>query len=168
MPVNDTMSEPLLDEVDRRIVRAAQAGLPLTPRPYHAIAEQLGLTAEIVMARMKAMLENGMIRRVGVVPNHYALGYIANGMTVWDVADDRVDELGAMVGGLPFVSHCYRRPRRPPLWPYNLFAMVHAKSRDQAEAFADQIAALLGDACRKSDILYSSRILKKTGLRIAQ
>jgi DNA-binding Lrp family transcriptional regulator len=168
MPVNDTMSEPLLDEVDRRIVRAAQAGLPLTPRPYHAIAEQLGLTAEIVMARMKAMLENGMIRRVGVVPNHYALGYIANGMTVWDVADDRVDELGAMVGGLPFVSHCYRRPRRPPSWPYNLFAMVHAKNRDQAEAFADQIAALLGDACRKSDILYSSRILKKTGLRIAQ
>lgn len=168
MPVNDTMSEPLLDEVDRRIVRAAQAGLPLTPRPYHAIAEQLGLTAEIVMARMKAMLETGMIRRVGVVPNHYALGYTANGMTVWDVADDRVDELGEAVGGLPFVSHCYRRPRRPPLWPYNLFAMVHAKSRDQAEAFAYQIAALLGDACRKSDILYSSRILKKTGLRIAQ
>lgn len=168
MPVNDTMSEPLLDEVDRRIVRAAQAGLPLTPRPYHTIAEQLGLTAEIVMARMKAMLENGMIRRVGVVPNHYALGYIANGMTVWDVADGRVDELGAMVGGLPFVSHCYRRPRCPPSWPYNLFAMVHAKSRDQAETFADQIAALLGDACRKSDILYSSRILKKTGLRIAQ
>jgi hypothetical protein len=70
MPVNDTMSEPLLDEVDRRIVRAAQAGLPLTPRPYHAIAEQLGLTAEIVMARMKAMLENrhDPPRRCGAQP----------------------------------------------------------------------------------------------------
>jgi DNA-binding Lrp family transcriptional regulator len=160
------LSQPALDEVDRRIIQATQAGLPLSPRPYHAVAEQLGLAAEVVMARMKAMLENGMIRRVGVVPNHYALGYTANGMTVWDVADDRVDELGEAVGRLPFVSHCYRRPRRLPLWPYNLFAMVHAKNREQAEAYAGQIAGLLGENCRKSDILYSSRILKKTGLRI--
>ena len=154
------------DETDRRIVQATQAGLPLTPRPYHAIAEQLGLTPEDVMARMNAMLETGVIRRIGVVPNHYALGYTANGMTVWDVADDQVDELGERIGQLPFVSHCYRRPRRLPHWPYNLFAMVHARSREQAQADADQIAAVLGDACRKSDILYSSRMLKKTGLRL--
>jgi DNA-binding Lrp family transcriptional regulator len=168
MSLHDAPPKPVLDAIDRRIVQATQAGLPLTPRPYHAVAEQLGLTAEDVMARMQAMLENGMIRRIGVVPNHYALGYTANGMTVWDVADDRVDELGEAVGRLPFVSHCYRRPRRLPLWPYNLFAMVHAKSHEQAEAYADEIAALLGDACRKSDILYSSRILKKTGLRISE
>jgi DNA-binding Lrp family transcriptional regulator len=154
------------DETDRRIVQATQSGLPLTPRPYHAIAEQLGLTPEDVMTRMNAMLETGVIRRIGVVPNHYALGYIANGMTVWDVADDQVDELGERIGQLPFVSHCYRRPRRLPHWPYNLFAMVHAKNREQAKADADQIAAVLGDACRKSDILYSSRMLKKTGLRL--
>jgi DNA-binding Lrp family transcriptional regulator len=168
MSLHDAPPKPVLDAIDRRIVQATQAGLPLTPRPYHAVAEQLGLTAEDVMARMQAMLENGMIRRIGVVPNHYALGYTANGMTVWDVADDRVDELGEAVGRLPFVSHCYRRPRRLPLWPYNLFALVHAKSHEQAEAYADEIAALLGDACRKSDILYSSRILKKTGLRISE
>jgi DNA-binding Lrp family transcriptional regulator len=154
------------DETDRRIVQATQSGLPLTPRPYHAIAERLGLTPEDVMTRMNAMLETGVIRRIGVVPNHYALGYIANGMTVWDVADDQVDELGERIGQLPFVSHCYRRPRRLPHWPYNLFAMVHAKNREQAKADADQIAAVLGDACRKSDILYSSRMLKKTGLRL--
>jgi siroheme decarboxylase len=154
------------DEIDRRIVQATQAGLPLTPRPYHAIAEQLGLTPEDVMARMQAMQASGVIRRIGVVPNHYALGYVANGMTVWDVADDQVDALGEQIGKLPFVSHCYRRPRRLPMWPYNLFAMVHAKSREQAQADADQIAAVLGDACRKSDILYSSRMLKKTGLRL--
>ena len=168
MSARDALPEPALDEIDRRIVQATQAGLPLTPRPYHAVAERLGLTAELVMARMAAMLENGMIRRIGVVPNHYALGFTFNGMTVWDVDDDLVDELGEAVGRLPFVSHCYRRPRRLPLWPYNLFAMVHAKSREQAQAYADQITALLGDACRKSDILYSSRILKKTGLRIGE
>lgn len=154
------------DETDRRIVQATQSGLPLTPRPYHTIAEQLGLTPEDVMARLNAMLETSVIRRIGVVPNHYALGYTANGMTVWDVADDQVDGLGERIGKLPFVSHCYRRPRRLPHWPYNLFAMVHAKSREQAQADADRIAAVLGDACRKSDILYSSRMLKKTGLRL--
>ncbi len=157
-----------MDEIDRSLIAATQAGLPLTPQPYHAIAEQLGLTAEEVMARMQAMLESSVIRRIGVVPNHYALGYIANGMTVWDVADDKVDELGERIGQQPIVSHCYRRPRRLPHWPYNLFAMVHAKSREQAQADADQIAAVLGDACRKSDILYSSRMLKKTGLRLAE
>ena len=162
------MPTPRLDAIDRRLVQACQAGLALTPRPYHAIAEQLGLAPEEVMARLAAMQASGAIRRIGVVPNHYALGYRANGMTVWDVADDRVDALGEEVGRLPFVSHCYRRPRRLPLWPYNLFAMVHARSREQAQADADAIAAVLGDACRQSDILYSSRLLKKTGLRIVE
>jgi len=168
MPVRDAMPTPRLDAIDRRLVQACQAGLALTPRPYHAIAEQLGLAPEEVMARLAAMQESGAIRRIGVVPNHYALGYRANGMTVWDVADDRVDALGEAVGRLPFVSHCYRRPRRLPLWPYNLFAMVHARSREQAQADADAIAAVLGDACRQCDILYSSRLLKKTGLRIVE
>jgi DNA-binding Lrp family transcriptional regulator len=156
-----------MDSVDFALVAACQAGLPLTPRPYHAIAEQLGLSTDDVMARMQAMMQAGVIRRIGVVPNHYALGYAANGMTVWDVADEQVDALGEAVGRLPFVSHCYRRPRHLPLWPYNLFAMVHAKTREQAQTYADQIAAVLSEACRQSDILYSSRMLKKTGLRIA-
>jgi DNA-binding Lrp family transcriptional regulator len=157
----------MMDSVDFALVAACQAGLPLTPRPYHAMAEQLGLGADEVMARMQAMMQAGVIRRIGVVPNHYALGYTANGMTVWDVADEQVDALGEAVGRLAFVSHCYRRPRHLPLWPYNLFAMVHAKTRDQAQAYADQIGDLLGAACRQADILYSSRVLKKTGLRIA-
>lgn len=156
-----------MDSVDFALVAACQAGLPLTPRPYHAIAEEVGLSADEVMARMQAMMQAGVIRRIGVVPNHYALGYTANGMTVWDVADEQVDALGEAVGRLPFVSHCYRRPRHLPLWPYNLFAMVHAKTRDQAQAYADQVGDLLGGACRQAGILYSSRVLKKTGLRIA-
>ena len=154
------------DATDRQLVRATQAGLPLVPRPYHAIAEQLGLDAEEVKARLLRLLASGAIRRIGAVPNHYALGYAANGMTVWDVADDRVDELGERVGRLDFVSHCYRRPRHPPDWPYNLFAMVHGRSRDEVEAKVAVIAALVGPSCRAHDVLYSSRILKKTGLRL--
>jgi len=87
-------------------------------------------------------------------------------MTVWDVADEQVDALGAVVGGLDFVTHCYRRPRALPAWPYNLFAMVHGASRDECAAKAAEIRSLLGEACRGSDILYSTRILKKSGLRI--
>jgi siroheme decarboxylase len=83
------------------------------------------------------------------------------------VADDVVDDLGPKVGALDFVSHCYRRPRALPDWPYNLFAMLHGASKDEVGAKRTQIAALLGPACRGHDILYSTRILKKTGLRLA-
>ena len=155
------------DETDRRIIRATQAGLPLVPRPYHAVAEQLGLSPDEVMARIEDMLEFGIIRRIGLVPNHYRLGYTANGMTVWDVPDERVDELGARIGALDAVSHCYHRPRHLPDWPYNLFAMVHGRSRDDVERQASGIAEILGEWNRAHAILYSTRILKKTGLRIS-
>lgn len=156
-----------IDALDRRIVVATQAGLPLVPRPYHALAESLGLCAEEVMRRLQRMQDDGIIRRIGAVPNHYALGYSANGMSVWDVADAEVDAAGERVGALEFVTHCYRRPRHLPRWPYNLFAMVHGRDRGEVEAKIAEIAALLGSACRGRDLLYSSRILKKTGLRIA-
>ena len=155
-----------LDAIDRALIVATQSGLPLVARPYQLVGEQVGVTGEEVMARLQAMLDAGIIRRIGAVPNHYAIGWTANGMTVWDVADERVDELGGRVGSLDFVTHCYRRPRALPGWPYNLFAMVHGNSRDEVRDKAARIAALLGDACRGSDILFSTRILKKTGLRI--
>jgi DNA-binding Lrp family transcriptional regulator len=155
-----------MDEIDRRIVVATQGGLPLDPQPYHRVAEQIGLTADEVMTRLQRMVESGMIRRIGVIPNHYALGYRANGMTVWDVADERIDELGDRIGALPYVSHCYHRPRHLPLWRYNLFAMLHGHTRAEVEAGVGQIRALLGDACADSRVLYSTRILKKTGLRL--
>ena len=118
------------------------------------------------MARLQALLESGVIRRIGAVPNHYAIGWTANGMTVWDVDDRHIDELGAKVGALPFVTHCYRRPRALPAWPYNLFAMVHGSSREECAAKAAEIEQLLGGECRRNDILYSSKILKKTGIRL--
>jgi len=158
--------ERQIDDIDRALIVATQGGLPLVPRPYHATAEQLGLSADEVMRRLRALLETGVIRRIGAVPNHYAIGWTANGMTVWDVDDAQVDALGERIGALDFVTHCYRRPRALPAWPYNLFAMVHGASRDECSVKAAEIRALLGDACRASDILYSTRILKKTGLRI--
>ncbi|WP_454725678.1 MULTISPECIES: siroheme decarboxylase subunit beta [Cupriavidus] len=156
------------DATDLALMRATQAGLPLVAAPYAALGAALGIGEAEVIARFAAMQASGLIRRLGAVPNHYALGWRANGMTVWDVADERVEALGQRVGALPFVSHCYLRPRRPPHWPYNLFAMVHARTREQALPLVARIGALLGDACRANDVLWSTRILKKTGLRLRQ
>jgi len=155
----------MLDEIDRQIIQATQAGLPLTPEPYQTLAEQLGLTADDVMQRLSAMQDNGIIRRIGAVPNHYKLGYRFNGMTVWNVPDEVIDELGQKVGQLEFVSHCYHRPRHLPEWPYNLFAMVHGKSQEEVDKQIQQIKALLGDNNLGCDVLYSTKILKKTGFR---
>ena len=123
----EASAAPDLDSVDRRLIVATQAGLARVSRPYDTLAEQLGITPDEVLARLQRMLDGGVIRRIGAVPNHYAIGYTANGMSVWDVDDARIDELGIEVGALAFVTHCYRRPRRLPDWPYNLFAMVHSQ-----------------------------------------
>ena len=154
------------DDLDRRLVIATQAGLPLVPRPYDLLAEQLGVSPAEVKARLAAMLASGRIRRIGAVPNHYAIGYTANGMSVWDVDDAHIARLGETIGKLDFVTHCYERPRALPDWPYNLFAMVHAGDRATVLARIDEIATLLGPACRARDVLFSTAILKKTGLRI--
>jgi DNA-binding Lrp family transcriptional regulator len=116
------------------------------------------------------MLDRGLIRRIGAVPNHYAIGYTANGMSVWDIADDVIDAVGEWLGALDAVTHCYRRPRRLPEWPYSLFAMVHGHSREavlnQLDDIADLLESRFPGACRSRDVLFSSAILKKTGLRI--
>jgi Transcriptional regulators len=156
----------LPDATDRALIVATQSGLPLVPRPYHELAERLGISATEVMERLTRMQQNGIIRRIGLVPNHYALGYTFNGMTVWDVPDERIHILGPRLGALPFVSHCYRRPRYLPDWPYNLFAMVHGRSRAETDAQVEEIAHLLGADNRGHAVLYSTRILKKTGLRL--
>ena len=157
-----------LDDFDRQLIAATQGGLPLVPRPYDAVGERLGVSGEQVRERLAQMLETGLIRRIGAVPNHYRLGFTANGMSVWDVDDALVDQLGERIGQLPGVSHCYRRPRRLPSWPYNLFAMLHGRTRAEVEQQAVQLRELLGTACRGHDILYSTAILKKTGLRLRQ
>jgi DNA-binding Lrp family transcriptional regulator len=164
--MNASANLPTSDPIERALVVATQGGLPLTARPYHAIGEQIGISGAEVITRLGRMLETGAVRRIGAVPNHYALGYSANGMSVWDVADDDVGTLGRVVGALPFVTHCYERGRHPPQWRYNLFAMVHGRTRSEVEDRVKYIAAIVGDASRGHEILYSTRILKKTGLRL--
>ena len=156
----------MLDQTDRRLIAATQAGLPLVEAPYAQIARDLDLSEAQVIDRLTAMQARGIIRRIAVAPNHYALGMTANGMSVWDVDDAHASALGQQVGALDFVTHCYLRPRARPMWPYNLFAMLHGTTRAEVEEKRAQVRALLGPALRADDILYSTRILKKTGLRL--
>lgn len=160
------MNDGELDPLDRALIAATQDGLPLVPDVWAEVGRKVGLSEEEVIERFARMRDAGIVRRIGAVPNHYRLGLGHNGMTVWDVADTEVDRLGALVGALDFVTHCYRRPRALPDWPYNLFAMVHGRSKDEVEEKRGIIATILADHLFASDILYSTRLLKKTGLRL--
>ena len=155
-----------LTPCERRLMQATQAGLPITPEPYATLARQLDVSTSEILHTLSTLLATGVIRRIGAVPHHYRLGFTANGMSVWDVDDAQVDALGEAVGRLPGVSHCYRRPRYAAVWPYNLFAMLHGRNREEVQVQATQLRALLGTACRSHDMLFSSAVLKKTGLRL--
>lgn len=161
------LATPTPDPLDRALVAATQAGLPLVFEPYSALAAGLGWDPGMVTDRLASLLAGGAIRRIGAVPNHYRLGLRGNGMAVWDIEDAEVDRVGTRLGALETVSHCYRRPRRLPLWPYNLFAMVHGRDRAEVLAAAQHIESLVGPHCRGHRILFSESVLKKTGLRFA-
>jgi DNA-binding Lrp family transcriptional regulator len=149
---------------DRRLIQATQGGLPLAEEPYAIVARDLKLEPETVIARLERMVASGVIRRVGAVPHHYRLGLRGNGMSVWDVDDDVIDELGQQISELDFISHCYQRPRHPRVWRYNLFAMAHGADRATVLGKTEQVAALLGEHCRAHEVLFSTTVLKKTGL----
>lgn len=149
----------------RELITLTQAGLPLVQDPWAWLATQMSQTPEQILALVIRLQSAGVIRRIAAVPNHYRLGYRHNGMTVWDVSDASVSELGVRIGALPFVSHCYRRPRQAG-WPYNLFAMVHGRQVQDINDMRDRIRQILGEALHADDMLLSRRILKKTGLRL--
>ncbi len=153
------------EQLQRRIVTALQDGLPVTRHPYRDVAAELGIDEQELLDALDQMLDEGSVRRIGVVPNHYALGYSYNLMVVWDLEDSAVDSIGSTIGALDFVSHCYRRPRLAD-WEYNLFVMVHGKSQGEVESKIAQVRQLVGSAYRSHTALKSTKILKKTGLRL--
>ncbi|MGB9956275.1 Lrp/AsnC family transcriptional regulator [Haloferax prahovense] len=155
---------------ERDLVMEIQGGLPITETPYADVAEAIGQKPAWVVETIKRFNLEGKVRRVGVIPNHYALGYSENGMTVWNVPDDLVTEVGPEIASLDFVTHCYRRPRHEGVWPYNFFAMTHGRSEEESEARIEQVREVMGDYWDVGDddwdTLFSTRILKKTGIRL--
>jgi len=155
------------DSRDLALLQAMENGLPLEPRPFAALARRLACAERDVIARLARLLEGGVVSRFGLVVKHRSLGYRANAMAVWDVPDTDVDRVAASFVDHRFVTLCYRRPRRLPAWPYNLFCMVHGRDRAKVR---DQIAALNDAAGTRSlpqAVLFSRRCFKQRGARFA-
>lgn len=152
-----------LDAIDRKLVAAVQAGLPLCPRPYARIAEQTGLDEATVIHRLQRLLQVGAIKRMGVVVRHHELGYRANAMVVFDVPDEQVSHLGKCIGQLDYVTLCYRRPRVLPDWPYNLFCMIHGKDRAAVLQRVQDLINCCGLQHVPHTVLFSTRRFKQKG-----
>jgi len=153
----------VLTEADRELIAAIQGGLPLVAHPYAVIGEQLGLSEAAVIERLETLQSSGLIKRMGVVVRHRALGYRANAMVVWDIPDDQVERIGALLADEVCVTLCYQRPRRLPAWPYNLFCMIHGRERDNVLRRLEQIISVHRLEEIPHTVLFSGRSFKQRG-----
>ena len=151
---------------DRALLRAIEDGLPVAPRPFEQVGHAIGSEEDDVIARLGGLIDRGIIKRFGLVVRHRELGYSANAMVVWDVNDGDVDHIGETFAQIPFVTLCYRRPRRLPDWPYNLFCMIHGRDRDTVRR---QIETLKATARTETPmaVLFSGRRFKQRGARLS-
>lgn len=145
------------------LIEVIQCGLPLVARPYQEIAERLGWSEQLVIEKLKTMIDGGIIKRLGIVVRHHELGYRSNAMVVWDVADDQVDKIGQQLGMQDCVTLCYQRPRMLPEWPYNLFCMVHGRNREEVLECIDTMTEGLGLEKTPHTVLFSGRRFKQRG-----
>ena len=151
-----------LSELDKRIVRVLQGEFPLVAEPYKTLAEQVGVSEETFLERVKAMQETKKIRKMGAVLCHREVGFKANVLVAWEVPADRLDEIAQHMAASPSVTHCYDRNTAHD-WPYNLYTMVHGHSREECE----QVVRTLGEECHVSNhvMLYSKHEWKKTAMK---
>lgn len=150
------------DAEDMRLIAALQDGLELMPRPFRQLGETLFMPEDEVIARIAAMIDDGTIKRFGIVVRHHELGYRSNAMVVFDLPDAEVDAIGARLAAEAGVTLCYRRRRSLPDWNYNLYCMVHGRSRDEAQPVIDRLAGIAG---RPATVLFSTRRFKQCGAR---
>lgn len=152
----------MLSDLDVQIIKELQNGLPLAGRPYKIIGDRLKMSEEELIKRVRVLIENGIIRRFGAAVRHQDLGFKANAMVVWDVPDDNINDVGGKMAGFREVTHCYQRPRYPK-WPYNLFTMVHGRSREECAKIAGEISQAVGIS--GYELLFSTAELKKISMR---
>lgn len=153
----------MVDEIDIRLIKQVQDGIPLVERPYKEIGETLGLSEEEVISRLQNLLEGKKIRRFAASVAHRKIGITSNAMCVWKVPGERVDEVGKVMANFPEVTHCYERPTFPD-WPYNLFTMIHGYTDKECEKVIEDIKKQTG--IEEYVILYSEKEFKKVGTRI--
>jgi siroheme decarboxylase len=147
-----------LTDDDKHFIRELQKDLKVIPEPFKEMAENLGITTAELFAKAKAYEKNGVMRRFAAILRHRDAGFSANGMVVWQVHEDKIDEIGYKLAAFPQVSHCYRRPVYSD-WQFNLFSMIHARTLEAAEKIAVEMSETVG--VKDYRILFSSREFKK-------
>jgi DNA-binding Lrp family transcriptional regulator len=149
------------DERDREVIRATQGDLPVVSEPYVDAAANLGMTVGELLEHLAQMKERGILRRVAAILYHRRAGFSANGMGVWKVPDEKIEELGPRMASFRGISHCYQRPTYED-WPYSVFTMAHGRSKEECDAILDAIAGEFDITERAT--LYSSTEFKKIRL----
>jgi DNA-binding Lrp family transcriptional regulator len=163
MHINAINISDTMDKIDIGLLKSTQDGIPITSEPFKQIAMKLGISEDEVLDRLASMIKGGVIRRFGASIGHRAIGITANAMCTWNVPDEIVEEVGALMAGFAEVTHCYERPRHPG-WKYNLFTMIHAYSRHECEKVAKEISIATGIG--DYSILFSVKEFKKTGVKL--
>lgn len=151
------------DALDRKLLATIEDGLPFVERPYGVVAAAIGVDEASVIERLGRLGTLGVVTRFGCIVHHRKLGYTSNAMAVWDVPDDRIDAVADLFVRNPRVTLCYRRCRRLPAWRYNLYCMVHAKSRDEALAAIGDLNISAGLEREPQTVLFSTRCFKQRG-----
>ncbi len=151
----------MLTELDKKIIASIQGDIPITERPYLEIAENLGISEEMLLERLKKLCDEGVMRRFGATIRHQKSGYEANAMVAWKVDEDRVDAVGEKMASFSSVSHCYRRNPKDD-WPYNLYTMIHAKDEASCWEIARNIS--IETSIDNYTLLFSRKELKKTSM----
>lgn len=152
----------MITENDKSIIRELQKNLPLVSRPYHEVAQRLGITEEELLDRIKFMKKEGYIRRIGAALRHREMGIEANAMIVWKVPEEDCERIGKKIASYPEVTHCYQRPTKKD-WDFNIFAMVHFHTREECEQMANKISNSIGDY--PYQLLFSTEELKKISMK---
>ena len=154
-----------LDQINRHILNAMENGLDICHNPYAKIAKTVNIDEKILLQRLQQMLDDGILKRMGIVVRHHELGYNANAMIVWDIDDDMVKDIATLIAAEDFITLCYQRPRQLPDWPYNLFCMIHGSKREEVILQKDDMINRLGLGNINHQILFSTRRLKQTGAK---
>ncbi|WP_003541140.1 AsnC family transcriptional regulator [Desulfotomaculum nigrificans] len=151
-----------LSDLDKQIVKELQSGLPLVKRPFAVLARRLGISEEELFQRVQALQQAGIMRRIGAALRHHKVGFTANAMIVWQVPEEKIEEVGQMFSQLPEVTHCYQREELPH-WPFNFYTMVHGRNRETCEQIAARLSQLAGISNYR--LLYSVAELKKSSMK---
>jgi DNA-binding Lrp family transcriptional regulator len=155
----------MLTEIEKKVIHGLQRDLPVSPRPFLEIAQELGLEEEVIVTIIQQLMDQGYIRRFGATIRHRISGFQANAMAAWAVPETEVERVGTQMAGVREVTHCYEREISGE-WRYNIFTMIHGKTQEECEAIARRMAAATG--LKDYALLFSDAELKKTTMRYFQ